>query len=327
LAAVVPVWSVADFAKKVHLDRLIFPFSDRDIYRPDKSGLVPVDLVAESEALAKNIGPEDGLSPSPALPEEYLWFDLDKPTPPVVSGTFNSHVRIEELPNVQALRKKAEGMVERINDLIAVGSERSVGGRSPEVAKQYQLRMLSGQQTFTMGDKELKGLPCPIEGVDLGTEWSDLPTMVGSNLKLRIQQVGDLVLPKWGSVIVFRYEGSPEDKVGQVRYCDYGFFHTEKTISVAVRGEVWTDENLNILRITQELSSPPKMGWINEHVSILYGWLESPKGVRNLVPTNIFRRSEFTEDHQIYSTVCRITDYHRFAVSVVLGDGNPSPIN
>jgi len=330
MAAVVPVWSLADFVKKVLLYRYqeIFPFSDQAIYRPDM--LVPVDKAAQSAALASDIGPEDGLSPPPALPEEYLWYDLDKATSPVASGTFSSHVRIQEPPNVQALRKKAEGMVERISDLIAVGRERSMGGRSPEVAMQYRLRMLSGQQTFTMGDKELQALPCPKEiGIDLGIEWSDLPTMVGSNLKLRIEEVGDLVLRGWGSVMVFRYEGSPEDKVVQVTYCsDYGFhIHTKKTISVAVRGEVWTDDGLNILRITEELLVPPAMGWINEHSSVLYGWLESPKGERSLVPTNIFRRAEFTEDHQIYSTLCRITDYHRFAVSVVVGGELARPIN
>jgi hypothetical protein len=214
-------------------------------------------------------------------------------------------------------------MLERINDLIAVGEQRSMGGRTPEVTIQYRLRMLSGNQTFTMDGKELPQLPCPTgNGIGLSTAWADFPTMVGNSMNLRIQQVDDLALEGWGSVKVFRYEGTAEDKVAKIDYCtNYGFhIHTEKIISVPVRGEVWTDDALNILRITQELLAPPSMGWVNMRASVLYGWLESPRGERELVPTNIISRAELTDDHQVYSTLCRITDYHRFTVSVVVGD-------
>jgi hypothetical protein len=68
------------------------------------------------------------------------------------------------------------------------------------------------------------------------------------------------------------------------------------------------------------------MGWLNIRSSVLYGWLESPNGERKLVPTNIFSRAELSDDHQIYSTLCRITDYHRFAVSVLVGNQIPEPI-
>ena len=324
MLAVVPVWSLAEFAKKIKLDRYqeTFPFSDQALYRPDNSELVPVDLLAESQAFARDIGPEDGLSPPSAVPEEYLWFNLDKPTPRPAAAVVGAHLRIEEPPNVQALRQNAEDMVERINDLLAVGKQRSMGGRTPEVTTQYRLRMLSGHQTFTMDGKEVPQLPCPEgNGLGISTAWADFPTMVGDNLKLRIQQVDDLSLPGWGSVKVFRYEAAAEDKVAKIDYCtSFGFhIHTEKIVSVPVRGEVWTDDALNILRITQELLAPPAMGWLDLRSSVLYGWLDSPNGERKLVPTNIFSRGELTDDHQIYSTLCRITDYHRFAVSVLVG--------
>jgi hypothetical protein len=327
---------LADFIKRVQPNSYpeIFSFSGGGaIYRPDNSELVPVDLIAESEALAKDIGPEVGMSPPPALPEEYLWNNLDKPVPPLapeIVSKGSTHVRAAEPHNVQVLRINAEDMVESINDLIAVGTERSFGGKTPEETAQYQLRMVAGSQTFTMDGKETHQRPCPkANGFGLNTAWADFPKLVGNNLKLTIQQVDDLSLQGWGSVKVFRYEGTAEDKVAEIGYCtDYGLgIHTEKTISVPVRGEVWTDDALNILRITQELLGPPSMAWLNMRASILYGWLESPKGERRLVPTNIIARAELTDDHQIYSTICRITDYHRFSVSVVVGDQIPRPIN
>jgi hypothetical protein len=146
--------------------------------------------------------------------------------------------------------------------------------------------------------------------------------MVGTNLELHIQEVDDRVLEGWGSVRVFHYEGTPEDKVASIDYCtNYGFhIRTEKIVPVPVRGEVWTDDALNILRITQELLAPPSMGWINLRTSVLYGWLKSSEGEQMLVPTNIFSRAELTDDHQVYSTLCRVTDYHRFTVSVLVGN-------
>ena len=335
LAAVVPVWSLANFVEKAqpNIYSQIFPVSGGEpVYRPDNSGLVPVDLVAESESLGRDIGSELGVSPAPAIPEEYLWYNLDRPMSPPARGIVaeaGSHVRKEEPHNIQMLRANAERMVERINDLIAVGTQRSIGGKTPEVEVRYQLRMVAGSQTFTMDGQEMQQLPCPKgNGFGLSSSWADFPTMVGTNLKLSIQQVEDLALQGWGSVKVFRYEGTAEDKAATIDYCsNYGLgIHTEKIISVPVYGEVWTDEDLNILRITQELHAPPSMGWLNLRSSVLYGWLESPRGERELVPTNIISRAELSDDHQIYSTLCRITDYHRFTVGVVVGNEISRPI-
>jgi hypothetical protein len=157
IAAVVPIWSLADFVKKVRpniYSELIRP-DGSSLYRPNESELVPVDLAAESEALATDIGSEVGMSPPSALPEKYLWYDLDKPITPLASPVAGAHVRVEEPPSVQTVRKNAEDMVERINDLIAVGQQRSIGGKTPEASMQYRLRMVSGHQTFTMDGKEL----------------------------------------------------------------------------------------------------------------------------------------------------------------------------
>jgi len=335
MAAAVPVWSLADFVRKVQPNRYPDMFSSPDgaTYRHHNSELVPVDLIAESEALAKDIGSEVGMSPPPALPEEYLSYNLNKPIAPLaprIVSDGNTHLRAAEPHNVQVLRMNAQSMVQSINDLVAVGTQRSYGGKAPEVRAQYQLRMVTGRQTFTMDGKEMNQLPCPKgNGNGIGSDWSEFPEMLGNNLKLSIQQVGDLTLQGWGSVKVFRYEATAEDKVEQIKYCNYyGLgFHTEKVISVAVRGEVWTDDALNILRVTQELLAPPSMGWLNLRDSVLYGWLELPRGERRLVPTNIISRAELTDDQQVYSTLCRITDYHRFSVSVVVGDQILSPMN
>jgi hypothetical protein len=329
LAAVVPVWSIADFVKQVQPKTYSEMFSgngDGAIYRPNNAELVPVDLAMESAALAKDLGSEVGVSPPPALPEQYLWYGLDKAIPPLTPAAVSddgTHTRTIEPPNIQLLRSNAELMIESINDMIAVGTQRSIGGRTPEMSMQYQLRMVAGHQTFTIDGKEIPQLPCPKGiGAGLGSQWADLPSVVGNNLNLSIQQVDDLPLQGSRSVKVFRYQGTAEDKVALIKFCtDYGLgIHTETVVSVPVRGEVWTDESMNILRITQELLAPPSMGWLNFRASALYGWLELPNGERKLVPTNIISRAELTKDHQIYSTLCRITDYHHFHVHVVVGD-------
>lgn len=328
MAAAVPVWAVADFVRKVQPDRYSEMFSSlgEGMYRPTNAEFVPVDFVTESEALAREIGQKVGMSPAPALPEEYLWYGLDKSIPPLTSrivSNGSAHVRVAEPYNVQVLRENAQSMVEDINDLIAVGTQRSFGGKTPEATAQYQLRMVAGSQTWTMEGKEMDQLPCPKDNENgIGSDWSEFPNLLGNNLKVSIQQVDDLHLQGWGTVKVFRYEATAEDKVEQIKYCtNYGLgIRTEKIISVPVRGEVWTDDALNILRVTQESIAPPSMGWLDLRDSVLYGWLESPGGERRLVPTNIISRAELTDDHQVYSTICRITDYHRFSVSVVVGD-------
>jgi hypothetical protein len=320
----VPVWSLAEFIKKVQPARysqiLSYPGLN-GTFRPREPGLAQPNLVAESQVLVEDAHTDKGMSPPPALPEEYLWFDLDRPIPALSPVRVGSHFRVDEPPNIQALRKSAEDLLDRVNDLIAVGNQRSTGGTAPEETMQYLLRMVSERQTFTMDGKDLHELPCPKYAIGIGTEWSEMPTMVGSNLKLRIEQVDDLTLGGWGQVKVFRYGGTAEDKVSSIRYCNG---HFEKIVWVPVRVEVWTDSDLNILRITQELLAPPSMSWINMRFSVLYGWLAPSVAQRELVPTNIMSRAQSTHDNQIYSTVCRITDYHRFAVSVVVGTSNKS---
>lgn len=335
MAAVVPVWSLAEFVKKIQPKRYpdMFSSSGETAYRRNNLELVPIDLVTESEDLAKEIGSGVGMSPPPALPEDYLSYNLDRSIPPLTPRLMNSgsaHIRDMEPDNVQVLRMNARDMVESINDLIAVGTQRSTGGKTPEETDQYQLRMVAGNQTWTTDGKEIDQLPCPkANGYGIGSDWSEFPNLLGNNLRVSIQQVEDLYLQGWGSVKVFRYGATVEDKVEQIDYCtNYGFgFHTEKVIPVAVSGEVWTDDALNILRITQELLAPPSMGWLNLRDSVLYGWLESPNGGRRLVPTNIIARAELVDDHQVYSTLCRITDYHQFNVSVVVGDQILGPMN
>ncbi len=329
LVGVVPVWSLFDFTRKVLPDkyREIFPFSADEVYRPGK--LVPVDLRAQAGALAKDIDPAaDGKSPASVLPEEYLWYNLDKPTPPLTFKTADTALRrrTEEPPEIQMLRRNAQEMAEKINDFTAIEKQRSGGGKSPEVTKVYKVRMVFGQQTFTdlATGKEVPQLPCPKgNGVAVGGEWSELPTMVGRNLKLKIQQVDDRNLAGWGKVKVFRYEAPMEDEVARLIFCvDYILFHTETNIAVATRGEVWTNENLEILRITQELLVPQSTHWQRLRSSILYGWLESPTGERRLVPTNTLLEGEHTDDRQTYWTIGTFSDYHQFIVTVVVGSGS-----
>lgn len=329
MAGAVPIWSLFDFARKVLPDKYqeIFSFPANEVYRPGK--LVAVDLETQASALAKDIDPStDGISPAPVLPEEYLWYNLERPAPPLTLGTPDATLRRrgEEPPEIQLLRKNAQGMLQKIKDFTAVETDRSGGGRSPEVTTKYNVRMVFGEQTFTnlATGKEVSQLPCPKgNGLTPGGEWSSLPAMVGSELKLKIQQVDDLNLVGWGKVRIFRYEAPAEDKVaGFISCVNYFLFHTETNVAVATRGEVWTNENLEILRITQELLVPRSTHWQRLRSSVMYGWLQSPTSrERRLVPTNTLFEGDLTDDRQTYWTIGYFSNYRQFTVTSTVGRG------
>ena len=335
IVAVVPVWSLADFVKSVLPSKYTETLSGEEIgklYRPGDATIVPIDFDSESEALAKEVGPEEGVSPRPVLSENCLWNGIDRTLDGVVGDFANSdhRTRIPESESVRTLRKNAEVMLEQTDDLLAVGTSSAFGGHDPEISIQYQLRMADGNEELIRDGKKIKRLFSSIDnGIGLEGGWSEFPRRIGSEVNLFIQQADDLVLPAWGMVKVFRYEGKTEDGVAQMEYDTYYLpgLHTTKVITVPIRGEVWTDENLNILRIHEELDAPPSKKWIKVHSSILYGWLDMQEGVRKLVPTAIIVTGERTDNHQRYTTLTRITNYHQFTVSVRIGGPGHDPAN
>lgn len=77
---------------------------------------------------------------------------------------------------------------------------------------------------------------------------------------------------------------------------DLVFFSRGKLLTVPCCGEVWTDMDLNILRISQHLELSGK--W-KEYVSVVtYGWLRRTDEAPRIIPITISTQAEF--NHNIY---------------------------
>ena len=205
--------------------------------------------------------------------------------------------RVEEPPEVKVLRAKAQALANGMRNFVAVQTY-SWGSRnnSPAAMAEYEVQVLEGFQRFRVypdGKKELQNVPFPAlnNAVVPGGEWSEFPQMVGSELHLRIHQAADAVV-SGRRIKVFQYTADVEDGVcifKSVR--DYGLFEAGKIVTISCYGEVWTDENLNILRISQHLELSGK--WKAYESVVTYGWLRRAGEVSRLIPLTISTQAEF----------------------------------
>ena len=75
--------------------------------------------------------------------------------------------------------------------------------------------------------------------------------MVGKELKLKIFDAGDFIVDH-EILKVFQYQADVEDGVCNWRSnFDFLLFAIDKTVTVSCYGEVWTDEDMNILRMSE----------------------------------------------------------------------------
>jgi hypothetical protein len=63
---------------------------------------------------------------------------------------------------------------------------------------------------------------------------------------------------------------------------DFGLFETRKAANVACYGEVWTDDDLNILRISLHYELLGK--WKDYMSVVTYGWLNQANAAAQLIP-------------------------------------------
>src|SRR5262249_42056054 len=92
-------------------------------------------------------------------------------------------------------------------------------------------------------------------------------------------------------------------------------FAINKDIDVACYGEVWTDENSNILRMSEHYELPGT--WQDYHAVITYGWLQRRHEDALLVPLTISTQAEYK--HQLYWCRGHFADYHVFSSQVKIG--------
>lgn len=261
VAIAVPIQSLADFVSKVQ------PWAAQSIFPTSKTQVIPPTL-------------KD-------LHAKFQW--------PTATGALRH--RPEELPEVKALRAKAQTLADSMRNFVAVQTlSWGRGEQTPTAMAEYEVQVLEGFQRFREfpdGKKELQDVPFPAVNtvVNPGGEWSELPQMVGSELNLKIHRAADTVV-NGRHIKVFQYVADVEDGVCVFKSVrDYGFFDTSKIVTIPCHGEVWTDEDLNILRISQHLELPGK--WQDYQSVVTYGWLRLADNAPRLAPLTISTQAEF----------------------------------
>jgi hypothetical protein len=232
--------------------------------------------------------------------------------------------RPEEPYEVSELRRRAQLLADSMRNFIAVqGYAWGSGDKEPSAEAAYEVRVIDGVQRFRSypeGEKELDGARYPrLNGwVIPADDWSKLPTLVGTEFRLKVHQAADVVVNE-KPIKVFQYYASVEDNLCPFEPVeDYGLFTINKVVAVACYGEVWTDEDMNIIRISEHLELSDKLkayrGWEDCQVVLTYGWLKLADEPTRLVPLTIF--TEARDKKHVYWCRGQFTDYQTFASRV-----------
>ncbi len=296
-ALAVPVQTLADFVSKVQ------PFLAQRIF-PTTKDVSPVS----ADLYPKFVPP----------PDHYPKF-----LPRRADGLQH---RSEEPYEVSVLRKKAQLLADSMRNFIAVQSFAwGSGNKEPAAQAEYEVRIIDGVQRFRRfpdGKKELEEVPYPrVNGwVNPADEWSKVPNMVGTEFRLKVHQAADVVVNE-RRMKVFQYYASAEDNLCPFAPIeDFGFFAINKTVAVACYGEVWTDEDANVIRMSEHLELSDKLkayrGWEDCQVVLTYGWLRRENEPLRLVPLTIFIQARYKKhvywcrgqfrDYQIFSSSAKI---------------------
>lgn len=231
--------------------------------------------------------------------------------------------RPEEPHEVRLLREKAQLLANSIHNFIAVQTYGwGVSDREPDLEAAYEVRVVDGAQTFRSFPDGKKEMPAVVEPrsrnwVTPADEWLKLPNLVGTELRLKVHQASDIILNQH-SMKVFQYYASVEDNLCPFQaVSDYLFFAIRRNFTPACYGEVWADENMNILRISERLDFPdnPKAFRASNDYSVVitYGWLDRTDATPQLIPLTIYTQSR--DKKHIYWCRGHFTDYRVFSVA------------
>ncbi len=254
VALAVPIRSLADFVGKVQpwLAQKIFPSASKEIISPASADLYP-----------KFVEP----------PANLLQHRPDEPA------------------EVKLLREKGQLLADSMRNFVAVQTFAfgSGGNDVPVTVAAYEVQVLDGYQRFREypdGKKEFQDVPLPpVNAVGTGGEWSELPQMVGTAPRFKIHQFPDTVV-NGRRIKVFQYRAEIEDGICVFKsMTDFVFFTTSKDFTVPCYGEVWTDEDTNILRISEHLELSGK--WRDYQSVVTYGLLRRTDEAPRLIPLTI----------------------------------------
>lgn len=316
-AFAVPIWSLAEFIKKIDSPdyAALFPVEpfhrhiEHRLLMPSASTMSAPAMQAVQQAADETnsfvTAATGGLTPSAVLPMSML--NAAELSVPPESRRVESALRTRnpEPREVQALREGAQRMVAQMADFIALQTVLFPDHR----VSQHQVRVIDGQQVFIGSDgRELKQLPIPPIGMVPGSEWRDLPQMVGSDLRLPLHYVGEKQ-QDGVRLRVFQYTATAEDGVCGMRVKRGVLSRTWKG-AVPCHGEVWTDYDFNVLRITQDLVMPPQSGLTSSSISVLYGWTHFDSVPARLVPVSM--HLEAHDSKQTIQSSATFTNYRMF---------------
>lgn len=274
----VPLWSIADAIRKFSpiLHSQLFPDG------PRKPSEFQGSMVIGRELLAA-LG---GSTPTSDLPMAFLEDGLGQPFPELVPHPTRLLNTREEPVDVVKLRRYAQQMFQQMANFRALQTLRLNTEGKPELTWLHEVYVDSDNLVFrSIEDGQL--MPAVAfphrRAVVPGGEWRDLLQMVAGQFKLRIEEIGTKDVGG-KRLRVFRYQASVEDQVCWVRFrTTEVFWSHDRHFPVACRGEVWTDAELNPLRISQELEVPAgKAPMPFLQLAVLYGWLG-----RDLVPVEM----------------------------------------
>src|SRR5258708_9690691 len=280
-----------------------------------------IDFVSQVQPfLAQKIFPTSVLSVSADLYLKFMPAPDHNPKFVPLVGDGLQH-RPEEPPEVKVLRSKAQLLADSMRNYIAVQSfEWGSGDRESVAEAEFEVRVIEGVQKFPRypdGKKEYEEVPWPRwnHWVLPADEWSALPKMVGTEFRLKVHQAADVVVNKQ-RMKVFQYYTSVEDNLCPFEPIDdYFLFTISETVAVACYGEVWTDEDMNIIRISKHLELSDKLkayrGWEDCGVVITYGWLKRANEPPRRVPLTIFTEARNKKKH-VYWCRGQFTDYRIF---------------
>ena len=298
MALAMPVQTLVDFVNSVE------PFLAQQIFAT-ASGASPVSA---------DLYPK--FTPSPDYISQFA---------PAHSGELGH--RPEEPAKVKLLRERAQLLANSMRNFIAVQSfEWGAPNKAPAALAKYEVQVIDGAQRFREypdGKEELEDPPIPHLNAwaNSSDEWSRLPAMVGTDLRLKVHEEADAVANE-RLIKVFQYYASVEDNLCPFQpVVDFVFFKLNKIVSVACYGEVWTDADTNIIRISEHLELSGKLkayrGWEEYQIIVTYGRLNLADELPDRVPLTIFTEGRYKEK-SVYWCRGQFTNYQKFTSRVKL---------
>ena len=218
---------------------------------------------------------------------------------------------------VADLRERAQSLADKMRDFIAVQTYAwGTGANHIEASDAYEVQVRSGSQQFRAYPDGKKWRlapdipPGPAGGVTPSDDWSTLPLYIGTKVGVQLRETTPAVV-NGRRVRVFQYVGSAEDEPCQTRdIYDFLLFSVHKDLDSIPFGEVWTDQNENILRMSLHCENR-SWGWGDSETIVTYGWLAKPGIEPRLVPVGIVYEAPYKK--RLYWCRGQFVNYREFS--------------